>query len=100
MDVYSTTQWRKGAASFFRRNPHCVDCGAPATQRDHVPPRQLLVALGIHDPDHTRWLKPRCDSCHATKTATIDRSLLARWRQGEDPQQLAEEAMKQQSGVG
>ena len=100
MNVYSTDAWRKAGPAFYRLHPRCQDCGAPATQRDHVPPRQILTALGVATPDHPRWLQPRCDSCHATKTATVDKPLLQRWRNGEDAQQLAEEAMRQSPKVG
>lgn len=100
MAAYSTHAWRSSGPAFFTQHPHCVDCGAEATQRDHVPPRRLLVALHIRDPDHPRWLQPRCDSCHSTKTATLDTPLLQRWQAGEDAAQLAEEAMGWHQGVG
>lgn len=103
MDAYSTAQWRTHRARYLADHPNCVDCGQPSEQPDHVPPRQLLVALGIHDPDHERWLQPRCASCHARKTRTVDEPLLARWHSGEDPTALAEEAMQanqQTPGVG
>jgi len=100
MDAYSTDAWRKARRTYLTRYPHCVDCGAQATEPDHVPPRRLLVALGVHDPDHTRWLRARCASCHATKTRTIDEPLMRRWEQGEDAQILAEGAMKWHDGVG
>lgn len=93
MTVYSTAKWRNGAAGYFQRHPACVDCGAPATQRDHVPPRRVLVAAGIHDPDHERWWRGRCDSCHSRVTVTRDTPLLRRLQAGEDPAVLAEEAM-------
>lgn len=87
-------QWPKRRAAFIEKHPTCVDCGAPSTEPDHVPPRQLLVALGIHDPDDEQWLRPRCKSDHSRVTATRDIPLLARWRAGADPAVLAEEAIQ------
>lgn len=93
MSVYSTDDWRKRRARFLRTHPTCIDCGSPATELDHVPPRQLLVALGIHDPDADQWLNPRCGSCHSRVTRLRDMPLLKRWHEGADPAALAEEAM-------
>lgn len=94
MDVYSTDTWRKRRAAYLRAHPTCADCGAKATEPDHVPPRALLLALGVHDPDADQWLVPRCGSCHARATRLRDAPLLARWRAGEPPEALAEEAMQ------
>lgn len=85
--------WPRRRAKFLRSHPTCVDCSAPATVPDHVPPRRLLLELGIADPDNDRWLRPRCEPCHDRKTQTIDKPLLARFHAGEDPKRLAEEAM-------
>lgn len=93
MDVYSTDQWRQLRRAYLKRHPTCVTCGARATEPDHVVPRVLLVALGIHDPDDEQWLQPLCKPCHSRKTKLIDQPLLRRWREGEDAQTLAEEAM-------
>lgn len=94
MDAYTTEAWRTTRGAYLATHPHCVDCGAKATQPDHVPPRVLLVAIGIHNPDHERWLQPRCAPCHARKTRTVDAPLLRRWHQGEDAQAIANEAMR------
>lgn len=93
MSVYSTREWRLHRARYLHDHPTCAHCGMAATEADHVVPRQLLVALGIHDPDHEQWLQPLCGSDHSRKTRTVDQPLLLRWRQGEDAQTLAEEAM-------
>jgi 5-methylcytosine-specific restriction enzyme A len=87
-------KWPTRRAAFLAKHPSCVDCGAPATEPDHVPPRQLLVALGINDPDDDQWLRPRCKADHSKVTASRDKPLLARWEAGEDPAVLAEEAMR------
>lgn len=100
MDAYSTDDWKRRRRAYLTQHPHCVDCGAKATQPDHVPPRELLLALGVHDPDHPQWLTPRCATCHSRKTRTVDQPLLRRWQAGENPQQLAEEAMRMNVGVG
>jgi 5-methylcytosine-specific restriction protein A len=94
MDAYTTGAWRTTRTTYLATHPHCVDCGAQATQPDHVPPRVLLVALGIHDPDHERWLQPRCAPCHGTKTRVVDDPIIRRWQQGEDAHALVDEAMR------
>ena len=91
MSAYGTTAWRKTRARHLRDHPDCVTCGAPATDADHRIPRQILIAAGAADPDHPTWLQSLCHSCHATKTATIDRALIARLRDGEDPESLTTE---------
>lgn len=100
MDVYSTQAWRQRRAAYLRTHPTCTDCGNPATEPDHVPPRALLLALGVHDPDADQWLTSRCSSCHASKTRRVDEPLLRRWHAGADPAELAEEAMRLNVGVG
>ena len=99
MTAYSTTAWRHHRTRYLSRHPNCVDCGQAATQPDHTPPRALLLALGIHDPDDERWLQPRCASCHAAKTRTIDAPILARLRAGEDATQLAHEATQLEAAL-
>lgn len=94
MSVYSTQAWRQPAREWLKHNPTCIDCGNPSTQRDHTPPRRLLIAAGIHEPDHPRWWVPRCGPCHSRKTQTIDVPLLRRLDAGEPAQPLCEEAMK------
>lgn len=91
MSAYGTTAWRKTRARHLRDHPDCVTCGAPATDADHRIPRQILIAAGAADPDHPTWLQSLCHSCHATKTATIDRALIARLRDGGDPESLTTE---------
>jgi hypothetical protein len=94
MSVYSTDQWRHTRRDYLRTHPTCeCGCGQPATEVDHRPPRQLLVALGIHNPDDPQWLHAMAKPCHSRRTKLIDQPLLRRWRQGEDAQTLAEEAM-------
>lgn len=99
MDVYSTHQWRTRRRTFLRAHPTCVDDGAKATEADHVPPRALLLAAGIHDPDADQWLRPRCQPCHSRKTKLTDQPLLRRWREGEDAHTLCDEAMTTEGGV-
>lgn len=97
MDAYTTGTWRTTRIAYLATHPHCIDCGNTATQPDHVPPRALLVALGIHDPDHERWLRPRCATCHARKTRTVDAPLIARMHAGEQTHALATEAMQHET---
>lgn len=98
MNAYSTQAWRVFRAQYLATHPLCVDCGAEATQPDHCPPRRILLAIGINNPDHTRWLRPRCGSCHSRKTRTIDDALLRRLARGEDPNALASEALMHERG--
>lgn len=99
MDVYSTDQWKARRRAYLRSHPTCRGCGAKATEPDHIVPRQLLLALGIQDPDADQWLQPLCKPCHSRKTKLTDQPLLRRWREGEDAQTLAEQAMTTQGGV-
>jgi len=93
--VYGSKGWRSLRASLLPPGapPDCVDCQEPASELDHVPPRRILLALGVHSPDHPRWLEPRCKGCHSRVTARIDVELLARLEQGEAPELLAEESI-------
>lgn len=92
MGAYTTTAWRTTRQRYLATHQHCIDCGGNATQPDHTPPRVLLVALGVHDPDHERWLRARCASCHATKTQLVDAPLITRMHAGDDIHALANEA--------
>lgn len=67
--VYGTA-WKKSGPAYFRKHPHCIDCGSPATVRDHDPvDRADLVAAGDPHPDAWHHLKPRCVPCHNRRTA-------------------------------
>lgn len=87
---YGDAGWRRTSRRFLAANPRCMDCGAPATDVDHAPPRRILEALGIFVPDAPPYLSPRCHSCHSRVTRLIDQPLLARLEEGDDPQVLAE----------
>jgi 5-methylcytosine-specific restriction protein A len=65
---YDST-WERRRIVVLRRAPGCEDCGAPATEVDHVPPRRELVRLGVTDPDADRFLHARCKRCHSARTA-------------------------------
>lgn len=62
-----TYQWQQTRARFLAAHPHCERCGQPATDVDHI----LAMAKG----GPTEWsnLQALCHSCHAVKTATVDR---------------------------
>lgn len=63
------SRWAHDRIDFLIDNPTCIDCGAPSEVPDHDPlSRRELVARGVTDPDHPRYLKPRCISCHNRKT--------------------------------
>lgn len=101
MAHYSSHRWRTHRAAYLRTHTTCAcGCGGEATEVNHRVPRQLLVALGIHDPDHPRWLEPLTHSCHSRTTQLVDVPLLERWRTGEDAAKLADEAMELTRRVG
>lgn len=58
-------KWRRVRAAFLKAHPVC-DCGAPASEADHVIP---LREGGSH-----AWanLRARCKPCHSSKTAAHD----------------------------
>lgn len=89
---YDSREWHATRRKVVPGRP-CVDCGQPATEADHVPPRRLLVAADIQNPDHERWVQPRCSPCHGWQTRMRDVPLLARMRAGEDPRELCREAV-------
>lgn len=92
--TYSTTEWRRYRTQFLARNPNCVRCGAQATDVDHAPPRRILQATGITNPDRPTWTHPLCHRCHSWVTHTIDKPLLARLAAGDDPETLAVASLK------
>jgi 5-methylcytosine-specific restriction enzyme A len=57
-----TSQWRKRRAAVLRANPYCVQCGAMATDVDHIVKR----SLGGSDERHN--LRGLCRPCHNKKT--------------------------------
>lgn len=62
--------WRKRRDAFLAKHPDCTDCGRKATVPDHAPKtRKQLVAEGVKDPDHERYLQPRCARCHNRRSA-------------------------------
>jgi len=65
-------RWQRIRAAFLAAHPYCEDCGAPATDVDHVPSRRILVARGVPDPDADEYLHSRCHAHHSKKTATDD----------------------------
>lgn len=55
--------WQKKRAAFLKHYPYCVECGAPATDVDHVIPKRN------GGPDDDDNLQPLCHACHSRKTA-------------------------------
>lgn len=52
---------------------HCQLCPRAATTWDHHPlTRARLIAKGIRNPDHPRWLRPLCGPCHSRETVAHD----------------------------
>ena len=58
--------WKERARRFLAQSPYCVDCGAPATDADHIQAR----AQGGGD----EWanLAARCHACHSRRTANVE----------------------------
>lgn len=69
--------WTRGYQREFVRNrkqllkeePACRLCGDPASVAHHDPPRRVLIATGVTNPDGLEWLRPLCDRCHRNETA-------------------------------
>lgn len=93
---YNDEAWRAQRKRRFATSPPCVDCGAPAVDLDHVPPRRLLIAASVVNVDDDVWLHPRCKPCHSWRTATIDLPLIRRLDAGEDASTLCDEALADQ----
>lgn len=87
--------WHRTAQQFLAANPTCCyeGCNAPATEVDHGPPRQLLLACHVNYPDQPPYLHPLCSRHHGRITRTIDQPLLALYRAGADPYKLAEQSL-------
>ena len=62
--------WRRLRARFLTYHPTCEECGAPASDVDHVIPKRA------GGPDEWHNLQALCHSCHSLKTN--------RERRGED----------------
>ena len=62
------SRWRATRAAYLHSHPHCVQCGAPATDVDHIDGAGPLSPRG-HD-----WsnLQALCHRCHTAKTNTQD----------------------------
>lgn len=95
--VYDTHAWQVVRHRYRRDHPHCrhPDCTEPTAHVDHIVPRRLLLAAGVTEPDDARWLQPLCEPHHNAKTQRTDVPLLHRLDQGDDPTELAEEALSQ-----
>lgn len=98
MDAYTTPHWRTTRARHLRTHPTCTHCHNNGNVVDHIIPRQILTAAGIHNPDHPRWLQTLCDTCHNRKTRTTDTPLIRRLNAGEDATLLASQALNRTLG--
>jgi 5-methylcytosine-specific restriction protein A len=59
-------KWRVLRAGFLRRSPKCEQCGARATEVDHMTP------LAKGGTNHHRNLRALCKACHSRKTVAED----------------------------
>lgn len=55
-------RWRKLRYAYLSAHPLCVQCGAPATDVDHILPRRQGGS------DEKENLQALCHGCHAKKT--------------------------------
>ncbi|PIO99660.1 HNH endonuclease [Pleomorphomonas carboxyditropha] len=57
--------WRKVRSQFLAAHPRCVECGAAATEVDHIKPVAERPDLRL------KWsnLRSFCKSCHSRRTA-------------------------------
>jgi 5-methylcytosine-specific restriction enzyme A len=55
--------WQRIRAAVLRHYPYCVECGAKATDVDHVLPKTQGGS------DDSTNLQPLCHACHSRKTA-------------------------------
>ena len=91
---YDSPAWRRTRTDILTRHPTCQYCdNAKSEHADHVPPRRILLAAGIHQPDHPRWLIAACARCHNTATARIDSKLAQQLANGTPATHLAEQAI-------
>ena len=65
-------RWQHFRKKFLAAHPDCEDCGAPATDVDHVPSRRELNRRGVPNPDADQYLHARCHPHHSKKTALED----------------------------
>lgn len=61
-------EWRRISKAYLRAHPQCMECGAPATETDHIRPRPrgARVDRSTHDRDEN--LQALCKRCHRSKT--------------------------------
>ncbi len=56
-------EWRIKRGAYLKAHPRCVECGAEATDVDHVVPRSAGGG------DHWGNLRALCHACHSRRTA-------------------------------
>ena len=70
---YASREWYRRRDEKLQESPFCeCGCGRPSEVVDHNPPRRQLIAAGVQDPDHRRWLVALAKRCHNSKTASLD----------------------------
>lgn len=62
--LYESAEWRKRRSIFLKKNPSCINCGAPSTVADHIIPHRGNLTLFYDDNN----LQPMCQRCHSRKT--------------------------------
>ena len=62
--MYNNRKWREYSRRYLVANTYCVECGAIATDVDHIKPHRGDVALFWKENNH----QALCHSCHSRKT--------------------------------
>ena len=63
--IYSTPEWRAFRAGVLAAHPLCIDCGAPASDVDHLVPVRDAPGRAL-DPTN---VIPRCHRDHSRRTS-------------------------------
>jgi 5-methylcytosine-specific restriction protein A len=62
---YRTAEWRRLRTAILTARPLCVDCGARATDLDHLLTLRARPDLALSPSN----VAPRCHACHSRRTS-------------------------------
>jgi len=69
LEFYRSSAWRNLRDEVLAEHPACADCGALATQVDHVIALRDRPELGVERAN----LRPLCRRCHSRRTLAASR---------------------------